>query len=326
MSNTTPFKNTNEQLALISIDFDIWSGQTRLRAEDLRLGDGGEIPPEKLAQLGTKRICDPKVLRPFHKLKTRARRLILDHGRPFLGGFAVPRTAIATVTEGLELIKGDFDQHVDDFTQSYENSVNEWIAENPVEYGEAIRRGSLSAEEVKSRFGLDYQFLEVSPVNSDAAVSLNRKLGGLSDDLTAEIIDRAKSFIADNLGGGRQEVSAQTKQSLLKLRSKVSGMAFLNAKFKTIVDLLDTALREYPEKGTLSDEPFFKVLTICLILSDEEKLKQYLSGELTLEAMLSKNKPADESAEQAGESTEEARSDTSEQTSNNSNTDGDFFF
>ena len=48
-----------DQLTLVMLDVRIWSGRKKLRPEDLHLS-GGEIPPEELVSLGSKRVCDPE--------------------------------------------------------------------------------------------------------------------------------------------------------------------------------------------------------------------------------------------------------------------------
>lgn len=54
-----------DSLSVVQIDFNIWSGQTRLRPEDFNLGVGGELPSEKVAQLGSKKIIDNANLNGF---------------------------------------------------------------------------------------------------------------------------------------------------------------------------------------------------------------------------------------------------------------------
>lgn len=51
-----------DQLTLVVLGIRIWSGRKKLRAEDLHLSDG-EIPPEELVSLGSKRVCDPEPLK-----------------------------------------------------------------------------------------------------------------------------------------------------------------------------------------------------------------------------------------------------------------------
>ena len=74
---TTPVDHLSN-ISILNLDFDIWSGKVKLKASDIRLGAGGEIPPEKLAQLGQKKVINSDKLRPFLRLKTSARRLCLE--------------------------------------------------------------------------------------------------------------------------------------------------------------------------------------------------------------------------------------------------------
>ena len=94
--------NHLDQLAILQIDFDIWSGQVKLDDPDIKLGVGGEIPPKQLVDLGRKNVIDKAHLKPFNRLKTSARRLCLRHGMPFMNGFAVPLDRIDEISAGLE--------------------------------------------------------------------------------------------------------------------------------------------------------------------------------------------------------------------------------
>ncbi|MDW1951120.1 DUF3150 domain-containing protein, partial [Vibrio sp. 812(2023)] len=148
--------NHLQSLCVIHVDFDIWSGQTRLSASDLKLGEGGEIPPEKVAQLGSKKICDPAKLKGFHRLKTETRRLLLKFGMPFMNGFAVPVSKTDEICNKLNDINFQFNQLKQDFIKGYNKAVDEWCQENP-EYERAIRAGALPKETVEERIGFEYQ-------------------------------------------------------------------------------------------------------------------------------------------------------------------------
>jgi len=50
-----------DHTALFLVDYHIWSGRKKLRAEDLQMGTA--LPPDALISLGSKKICNPDALR-----------------------------------------------------------------------------------------------------------------------------------------------------------------------------------------------------------------------------------------------------------------------
>ena len=82
--------NILENISILILSVSLWSGRKKLRPEDLRLADGSELPPDKLATLGSKRVMNPAALTPFASYKSRAERAVLSVGTRFLGGYAVP--------------------------------------------------------------------------------------------------------------------------------------------------------------------------------------------------------------------------------------------
>lgn len=309
--------NHLQSLCVIHVDFDIWSGQTRLSASDLKLGEGGEIPPEKVAQLGSKKICDPAKLKGFHRLKTETRRLLLKFGMPFMNGFAVPVSKTDEICNKLNDINFQFNQLKQDFIKGYNKAVDEWCQENP-EYERAIRAGALPKETVEERIGFEYQVFMIQPVNEDEANAkrLNRKVERLGDDLISEVVQEANKFYMERLAG-RDQCAVTTRQTLRNIRDKVDGLSFLNSAFNPLVKLLDQTLRGYEQHadGRNIVAPFFyQVVAAVLIMSERDRIEQYANGSITVEGMAndiggsgaqigdrSKDEKAEQKSDKAGE-------------------------
>ena len=94
-----------KQLTAIRLDVNIWSARKKLTPTDFVTPD---LPPEHLASLGSKKVCNPEDLRVFATLKARAIALLDRHGVRFLGGWVIPESATRMVIESLETIGGDF--------------------------------------------------------------------------------------------------------------------------------------------------------------------------------------------------------------------------
>lgn len=58
--------NVLDQLLVVNLDAHIWSASRKLLPEDL---GNTELPPDELASLGSKKICNPEEMNIFKTLK-----------------------------------------------------------------------------------------------------------------------------------------------------------------------------------------------------------------------------------------------------------------
>ncbi|MFZ7335383.1 DUF3150 domain-containing protein [Comamonas jiangduensis] len=279
MQNQSNVAHLNN-LCIVHADFDIWSAQARLTPDDLKLGVGGEIPPERLAQLGTKRICSSEKLKGFHRLKSAARRALARYGMPFLNGFAVPVSKLDEVHNYLREVEVEFRNLVDDFINDYSAAIDEWCVENK-EYEASIRAAALPQMEVKKRLGFDFQVFMCAPMAADqaAAERLATKVSGLGDDLLAEVNTEASDFFHERLAG-KTACGISTKKTLTNLRAKLEGLAFLNSKIRPAIALLDEAIKLYDHNvgRNVEGAAFHQLQSTILILSRKESIDQYIEG------------------------------------------------
>lgn len=282
MSNQVTHYNA---LSIVSIDFDIWSGQTRLAAQDIKFGEGGEVPDARFAQLGTKRIIDPSGLKGFHRLKTESRRLLTAFGVPFMNGYAVPSSKIDSILPRLDSIALEFTIMKNDFLANYSASLEEWIKENP-ENEKAIREGALTLNEVEKRLSFEYQVFRIQPLDdSDSAARLDSKVDSLGGDLIKEIVETAEDFYIKRLAR-KTELGINTRMTLANLRDKIDGLSFLNSSFEPLVRLLDETIAGYTEHadGRVITAPFlYQVTAAVLILSDPKKIEDYANNLLAVD-------------------------------------------
>ncbi|KZL22669.1 DUF3150 domain-containing protein [Pseudovibrio sp. Ad37] len=276
MSDVQILKN----ISVVSADFKIWTGQVKLRADDVQLGDGGQLPPEKIAMLGQKKIFDPSRLSCFSKLKTEANRYLASFGIPFLNGFAIPAGRENDVLRDLEQIKRNFYSEKEKLLTSYNQDVEAWILENPG-YEDIIRKGVLSLENVKNRIEFEFNIFKVTGTENDASHrKMEAKVAGLGEDLFSEVVRDAGLFYDKNLSG-KTEVHKTSKRTIIKIRDKVAGLVFLNGKLRVLLNLLDEVIAAYDrasgkKKGSnLGGENFAKVNSIISILADSDKIQAY---------------------------------------------------
>ena len=279
--------NHLEQLCVFQVDFDIWSGQTRLSPDDFKIGTGGEIPPEKVAQLGTKKICDPAKLKGFHRLKSDTRRTLLRYGMPFMNGYAIPLSRCSEIIQKLDEVEAEFKGLKAEFINGYNQAIDEWCGENP-EYEGALRAGALPLETVEKRIGFEYQVIQIGPVdvkNTGVSERLARKVNGLGDELIADLVEEADKFYSERLAG-RDKCGITTRMTLRNMRDKLDGLSFLNSKIQPLVKLLDETIAGYAQYavGREVHAPFFhQVVATALILSSKSAIERYLEGAITVQ-------------------------------------------
>ena len=286
-----------DKLALVHIDFDIWSGQTSLKKEDLKI-DPKEMNMDKVIQLGSKKVCDPEKLKVFSTLKTEARRSLLKYAIQFMNGFAVPLNRLDEVLDKLDDIEARFNAVKISFLDDYNEAVNNWIIENP-SCAEQIRKGLIPKETVSKRINFDYQVFKIGQMDDERGYQrLQNKVSAAGEGLISEVVSSALAFYTGNLAGKKQ-CDLKTKKTLENLRNKVDGLVFLNGNLTHIVDLLEQTIDVYDScTGRFLNGPAFdKLVATILILSDENRLEDYCRGAVTNSNLLPQDKVQSEKHE-----------------------------
>lgn len=213
--------------------------------------------------------------------------MLSRYGMPFMNGFAVPLDKTDEVCDRLDKIEDEFNLLKQKFFQEYNDAINDWARENP-DLEKAIRDGALSQSDVESRIGFEYQLFRIAPMDDQAnSERLTRKVNSLGDDLLSEIIKTATEFYTERLLGNRQ-VNISTRRTLIALRDKIDGLSFLNNAFSSLVQLLDETIDGYAKHAVgrnITDPFLWQVIGAVLILSDRDRIEQYATGTVTVDAM-----------------------------------------
>lgn len=275
-----------DQMAIFHVDFDIWTGKARLTAKDLRLGSDGEIPPASLATLGSKNICDPKLLRAFGAIKQRMARYMESVGLRFMNGYAVPLSRLDEVSKELNALRDEFYRARDAFLHSYDTAVNDWCSANP-EWADIIRDGVMSRDRVADRLGMTWEAFQITngDVQASGTHGVENKARRLGGDLLQEVIETASEAYSTHLAKPSLHVSFRVRKPLKVMRDKMDGLSFLDGRFKSLVQLMDEALRFLPEdsKEPVEGEGYFRISAVIQILSDEDKVEAFVRGDTTVD-------------------------------------------
>jgi hypothetical protein len=261
------------QLLMVGLEVNIWSARKKLREEDL--GNDLQLPPAELASLGSKRIIDPDLLKPFETLKRRAVRLLQERGTQFMGAYAIPEAIAGEVAAELESIEREFADAKSTFLAAYDQSCNEWINRPwaKPEWREAICRAITPKAVVEARLGYRFSLCRVLPDDSAPILSkgLEREVQGLSGQLFREIADEAEDICEKTLRGATS-VTQKTVNRIWKMHSKLTSLAFLAPEVQGLADFLAKQLLALPNKGKLEGSEFKNLFSMVLNLSDETKI------------------------------------------------------
>ena len=260
-----------DKLVIVGLQVKIWSARRKLLPHDL---DITHLPPEDLASLGSKRICDPEDLKHFGTLKARAVSVLEKNGIRFLNGFALPQERMDEVIAELTSIKDDFDTAKASFLARYEKSVKDWIAKHP-SWGEIITSAIVSEDYVRSRLDFAWQMFRVAAPAADDPQAMTDNLtqgvaglgGTLFDEIAKDATDTWHRCYA-----GKAEVTRKALSPLKTMYDKLMGLTFIEPRVAPVVELLDTALYSIPKRGPIAGTTLLMLQGLVSILRTPHEL------------------------------------------------------
>lgn len=226
----------NENSCILRLDLSTWTGKAKLTAGDLP--PGTNLPPEELADLGTKRLIDPVTLRPFGKVKTRATRLMEQYALRFIGGWLIDRKYLADVEIQLTDLKNEFDMALTSFVDDYEKNVNLWCLEYP-QWEHIIRNAMPQPHDVARRFGMAWQVYSITPLDTGKGNNLQEQLDNVGtyavESLAHDIADLKEQLFADRSA----PLTNRTLQPIKNLGDKCRRLELFNPEAAYVGDLLN---------------------------------------------------------------------------------------
>ena len=263
-----------KKLVCFSFDTHIWSGQKRLHPSDLNL-TAGEIPPEKLASLGIKKVCDPNLLKPFQALRRRGERACEMAGVRFLGGYAVPEGKAQDVSAELDKVAAEFEAEKSAFLGSYRQSVAEWLDTLPDRWRPMVAQAVESPENVSRRIAFAFQTYQIQGVEGLGA-GLEKSVQGLSGQLFREIAQAARQAWEASFKG-RTEVGRKALRPIRSILDKAKGLSFLDGSLVPVIAAIEDELADLPESGPLKGRDFHALVGILNTLANLDGIT--LAGE-----------------------------------------------
>ncbi len=265
-----------DQITLVVLGVNIWSGRKKLRPEDLKLGT--EIPPEDLVSLGSKRICSPEALKEFHRLKKVGERACLHFGTRFLGGFAIPNAHAESLADKLETVKAAFDAQTQTFLSGYDQALEEWISSLPA-WEEPIRRAIEPANVVGGRLRFGFQLVQIAPAAQPG--TLEQEVNGLGDGIFAEVEQMAREL--DESFEGKEKLHRRALGTFRRIREKLACLSFIDQRIAPVVDTIDDWFARVPTDGPIEGPIFNEGMGLALLLGDSKRMARHGAGQRAMQ-------------------------------------------
>lgn len=269
--NTTTDVQVLKHLMVLNLDVSIWSARKKLTPSDF---GGVELPPEELASLGSKKICNPKNLRIFGTLKSRAVTILDRIGVRFLGGWGIPENMANQVMKDLQVIHDEFMVAKDQFLNTYDQTILDWINQHP-DWKNIIGNSIVSADYVRSRMDFKWQLFQLAaPKKKFMHDGLKTEVAKLGHTLYGEIA-RVAEDTWNKCYSGKDKVSHKAVSPLRSIYVKLNGLSFVEPCAAPIANLLKIAFAKIPSRGFIQGADLLMLQGLLALLRDPDSLVQH---------------------------------------------------
>ena len=263
-----------KSILAVNLDVNIWSARRKLQPGDFV---HSELPPEKLASLGSKRICNPSDLKVFSTLKARAVNVLDKSGVRFLGGWAIPEAKAAEIVNSLDLIAEEFKIAKDKFIKNYDQAVQNWIKENPG-WEKIIATSVVNADYVASRIAFNWQvFKVVNPTGRKKALlgtGLQSEVSNLGGTLFDEIARTAQEAFKRSFSG-KSMITRKALSPLKGIQQKLSDLSFIEPRVAPVVSLIENAIARIPGRGAIQGPDLLMLQGLLTMISSPASMALY---------------------------------------------------
>jgi hypothetical protein len=239
------------------------------------------MPPEKLLDLGRKKIFPPKALDPLMSKRKAAERACLAEGTRFMGGFAVPDDVVEGLLAKLEDIKETFYSELQVFLADFDRNKEAWIAEND-EFAHIIRDQVPDRETVSKSFEFSIKLYKLQPLEgfepdeNEVANQILHEVGLTCKQMSDRMLDRKRSISGKNLS-----------EQLDPLIKKLDTLSFGNGRILKVLNEFFALQKAIPMEMIDQDHPTFgQVLTFLSMCSDSDKLERIIDGQFSVSKLI----------------------------------------
>lgn len=219
-------------------------------------------------------VFDPTLLRPFSAARQQIRRLAASLGTSFMGGYAIPESHIQEFREEVMKIKEVFDEKKAEFLGILDAKILEWANAHP-DLREAILKNRPDSESIASSFRFGVRICKIVPPEPESAGAdpdntLHEEIRGLPMQIAREIAqDVADSWVGDT---GEGKTSQRVVRLVRRIHKKAKGLAFLDTKMQSLVEVIEGVLKSLPTTGPINGLPYYQLVGLLSMLKDPHRI------------------------------------------------------
>ncbi|UZE97264.1 DUF3150 domain-containing protein [Alkalimarinus alittae] len=281
---------------LVHLKIRCWSGEKKAsRDHDIKLGLNGELPPQKLLDLGRKKIFPPKAFDPLARERKAAERACLSIGTRFMGGYAIPDEDVDEIVIKLDSIKEKFRLALADFLSDFDRNKEDWLSDN-VEFAHIIRDQVPDREAVEKSFDFSFTLYKMQPVEGfepdadDVANQVLHEIGMTCKEMSNRLLDRKTAISGKKL-----------KEQVEPLIKKLDTLSFGNGRILKVLNEFRALHNSVPLERIDQDHPSHSQTVLFLSMcADSEKLERIIDGQLSVAKLIQSSQPPAPSQDAVG--------------------------
>tara|TARA_R110001592_G_scaffold221139_2_gene475793 strand:+ start:4600 stop:5529 length:930 start_codon:yes stop_codon:yes gene_type:complete len=274
---------------LVHLKIRCWSGEKKAsRDSDIQLGLNGKMPPQKMLDLGRKKIFPPNALDPMSNLRKAAERACLAVGTRFMGGYAVPDGDIDALANKLDDINQKFDAALSEFLTTFDDKRDIWLEEEEVrEFAHILENQIPGSSEVATSYAFGFTLYKMEPLEGfepDEAEIANQVLH--------EIGSGCREMVKGLLKRSTAISGAKMREMLEPTLNKLDMLSFGNGRILAVLREFKSLYQMIPLERIDKEHPQFGITVSFLSMCDDaEKLESMYAGDFSV-SQLVKHKPS----------------------------------
>lgn len=262
---------TNVMVISLS-DTTLWTASAKATPEDYGL-DAGDLPPEAIASLGSKKLINREALKPLLSIRYQMRRACAEVGTKFMGQFAVSLDEAKKLCLKLNELVIAGNKAKDEFMATFDEEIQKWHDANP-RWAHILSASTPEKERIAKRITFGYiPYVAGVPNDPELAASLLNAYGGMEETLIDEIATEARQFVKSSLSTGRDDGSQRTVKPLIRIANKLRALNFIDPSIGHVQQVIMGVLACIPATGKVEGDAFWGLTRAAHVLASPKSFR-----------------------------------------------------
>ena len=248
-----------------TLAINIWSGSKKLTAKDFGLSSE-QLPPGKLASLGSKKIFNPSLLDPFTRLRYDVRTFLGQYSLPFANGFIYPEEYADVIDRHLGEKQVEFNDKKSLFLNNYCSDLEEWLQEaDNVQWRHLIAGSIVDATYVANKFNFGWYTMTFNPAAKSG--QLEEAVENLPTSVFADVVESAKMLLMTARKKGNDHTNQKAIPPFERMMEKLNRLRFFNPKAATLSRGIALVINSLPVTGPVTGADYQRLYALTNSLS-----------------------------------------------------------